>query len=179
MRTIVRILWRKLYALYGIRQNVFIGENLHLGIGSILWAPKRLEIGKNVYIGKFCTIECDGSIGDDTVIANNVGFVGRIDHDFRTIGKTLRQAPWVGDPEALCAGKKLSIVVESDVWVGYGSVLISGIKVGRGAIVAAGSVVTKNVAPYAIVAGNPARQIGTRFSEAEVVKHEQLSLNGE
>lgn len=60
---------------------------------------------------------------------------------------------------------KGQIVIEEDVWIGSNSVILSGIKVGRGSVIGAGSVVTKNIPPYSIVAGNPARIIRKRFSE--------------
>ena len=58
---------------------------------------------------------------------------------------------------------KGDIVVEDDVWIGCRAIILSGIKVGRGAIIAAGAVVTKDVPPYAIVAGCPAKVIKYRF----------------
>jgi len=158
-----------------VRRNVTVGRNVHIGIGSILWAPNRLTVGDNVYIGKFCTIECNGSIGRDTMIANHVGLIGRYDHDFRCIGRTIRQSPWVGDANANHPGRELEIIIGPDVWIGYGSVLLSGIEVGRGAIVAAGSVVTKNVEPYAIVGGNPARALSFRFGGPDRALHERLT----
>jgi serine acetyltransferase len=61
---------------------------------------------------------------------------------------------------------KGDIIVEDDVWIGMKAIICSGVKIGRGAIVATGSVVTKNVEPYSIVGGNPARHIKYRFSDA-------------
>jgi carbonic anhydrase/acetyltransferase-like protein (isoleucine patch superfamily) len=63
---------------------------------------------------------------------------------------------------------KGSIVVGNDVWVGTRAIILSGVTIGDGAIVAAGSVVTKDVPPYAIVAGNPARLIRYRFSDETI-----------
>lgn len=58
------------------------------------------------------------------------------------------------------------LVVEDDVWVGHNSVILPGCKfIGRGAVIGAGSIVTRDVAPYSIVAGNPARVLRSRFSE--------------
>ncbi|WP_431159742.1 CatB-related O-acetyltransferase [Bacillus mycoides] len=70
------------------------------------------------------------------------------------------------ESEAITKGP---IIVEDDVWIGNNAIILSGITIGKGAIVAAGSVVTKNVKPYSIVGGNPAQLIKYRFSE-EVVK---------
>ena len=57
---LLRPLWLRLFKLYAIRANVVVGKNLHLGIGSKIGAFTRLTIGNDVYIGKLCTIECDG-----------------------------------------------------------------------------------------------------------------------
>jgi acetyltransferase-like isoleucine patch superfamily enzyme len=171
---LIRGIWQRLYRLYGVRSNVCCGSNLHVGLGTILWAPNRLSVGENVYIGKFCTIECDGSIGNNAMIANNVGLIGRYDHDYKYIGKPIRKAPWIGDPLYAGAGKDMQIIVDDDVWIGFGTVVLSGVKIGRGAIVGAGAVVTKDVESYSIVAGNPARKIGIRFTDDEVIEHEKV-----
>jgi acetyltransferase-like isoleucine patch superfamily enzyme len=65
-------------------------------------------------------------------------------------------------------------VVEDDVWIGHSAIVLSGITIRHGSIVAAGAVVTSDVAPYSIVAGIPARTIRYRFSEDEIVQHEEL-----
>jgi virginiamycin A acetyltransferase len=64
---------------------------------------------------------------------------------------------------------KGSIEIGNDVWIGYKAVIMAGVKIGDGAIIGAYSVVTKDVEPYAIVGGNPAREIKKRFSE-QVIK---------
>ena len=65
---------------------------------------------------------------------------------------------------------KGDIIIENDVWIGANSTVMSGIKIGNGAIVAAGSTVTKNVPPYAIVAGNPAKVVKYRFTDEQIKK---------
>jgi acetyltransferase-like isoleucine patch superfamily enzyme len=172
--TILRPIWLRLFKLYAIRGKVVCHGDLHLGIGSKIFAPNRLNIGRDVYIGKMCTIECDGEIGDEVMIANNVGIVGRYDHDYAIVGKSIRKAPWIGDPDYVRGERKTEFRIGSDVWIGYGAIVLSGVTVGRGAIVAAGAVVTRDVRPYAIVAGNPAREVGSRFSCDVAARHEQL-----
>lgn len=63
------------------------------------------------------------------------------------------------------AGSKGSIILEDDVWLGLGTIVNSGVRIGKGAVVAAGSVVVKDVEPYSIVGGNPAKLIKYRFPE--------------
>jgi acetyltransferase-like isoleucine patch superfamily enzyme len=177
---LLRPLWQPLFRRYTIRGNVTIGRRFHLGIGSEVAAPQRLAIGNDVYIGKLCTIECDSEIGDDVMIANAVGIVGRYDHDFRAVGISVRRAPWVWDNHGNQpgAGRNTSVTIGSDVWIGYGAIILSGVTVSRGAIIAAGAVVTRDVRPYVVVGGNPAREIRVRFTPDAIARHEQLVCLG-
>jgi virginiamycin A acetyltransferase len=69
--------------------------------------------------------------------------------------------------------------LESDVWIGHGAIILQGVRIGEGSVVAAGSVVTKDVAPYTIVAGNPARPIRDRFDPDQIKRHRrELTNNG-
>ena len=77
----------------------------------------------------------------------------------------------------LDATSKGNIIVGDDVWIGYRSTILSGVEIGQGAIIAAGSVVTKNVPPYAVVGGNPARVIKFRFSERIISKLMSLDFS--
>jgi acetyltransferase-like isoleucine patch superfamily enzyme len=156
-----------------IRGKVTFGKQFHLGMLSYISSPKGLRIGDDVYIGKFCSIQVNGRIGNGVLIANNVGVVGRRDHDMRAVGACIRRAPWVGDSPQLAAHHANNIEIGDDVWIGYGAVVLSGITIGRGAVVAAGAVVKDNVPPYEIVAGNPSRSIGRRFTDDQIALHEQ------
>ena len=61
-------------------------------------------------------------------------------------------------------------VIKSDAWIGMNAIIMPGVSIGEGAIVAAGSVVSKNVPPYTIVGGNPAKEIKKRFTDSEINK---------
>lgn len=156
------------------KKNIKLGYNSTFGRGTVFFAPNHISIADNVYIGKYCSLETDIEIGEGVVIGNNVGMVGKYDHDYSFVGKMIKDAPWIGEDTYRFKGRGLQIIIEGDVWIGFGSVLLSGVKIGRGAIVAAGSVVTKDVTPYSIVAGNPAVQIAERYTQEEIVQHESI-----
>ena len=107
-------------------------------------------------IGRFC------SIGPD------VKFILASDHYYNTLS-TYPFKVMVLKTELKEAKSKGDIIVKDDVWIATNSIILSGVTIGQGAIVGAGSVVTKDVPPYAIVAGNPAKVIKYRF-EPEIIE---------
>ena len=79
----------------------------------------------------------------------------------------------------LCKGE---IIVEDDVWLGYGVTILSGVTIGKGSIIGAGTVISKNIEPYSIVVGNPCRVIKKRFSDEIIEKllsidYKEINLN--
>lgn len=155
-------------------KNISIGENSTFGRGTVFWTPNRMIIGNNVYIGKYCTLQADIEMGNNIEIANTVGLIGKYDHDYSKVGMNIKDAPWIGDDTYDFKGKGKKIIIEDDVWIGYGAIVFTGVRIKRGAIVAAGSVVTHDVSQYSIVAGNPAREIGKRFSDMNIIEHERV-----
>lgn len=168
-------IFRTRLVLFLSRRIVSAGKRVHLGGNCRLWAPNSICIGDDVYVGKDVHIEADASIGKYCLIANRVAFVGRRDHDFRVVGVPVRFSPWIGDSSRGLECND-SVIVEEDVWIGFGSVVLSGVTVGRGAIIAAGSVVVKDVPPYVIVGGVPARVIGSRFRCQEDIDRHEFSI---
>lgn len=162
----------KLIRWYAVRKNVAVHDSVHIGLGTTIAATHGLTIARGTYIGKGCTIEVNGSIGKGVLIANAVGIVGRFDHDFRHAGVPVRFAPWIGDIGYAHDVRSDTVIVEDDVWIGYGATVLSSVRIGRGAIVAAGSLVKEDIEPYAIVAGVPAKIIGRRFEGAQIAEHE-------
>lgn len=102
-------------------------------------------------------------IGSYVSIAENVSFILDADHCTNTISSFPFKAKVIG--ESFEAFGKGDIILDDDVWIGYGSTILSGVHIAQGAVVAAGAVVTKDVPPYAIVGGVPARVIKYRFPE--------------
>lgn len=156
------------------RRKISIGKNTTFGRGTVFWAPNKMTIGNNVYIGKYCTLQADMEMGNNIDIANNVGLIGKYDHDYSKVGVSIKDAPWIGDVSYDFKGKDQKIIIDDDVWIGFGSVVFTGVHVHRGAIIAAGSIVTKDVPSYAIVAGSPARIKGYRFTNEQIIEHEKV-----
>lgn len=156
------------------------GKDIHVGKGTRLWAPSTISLGDHVYIGKNVLIECNAVIGNHVLIANHVALIGRNDHDFDAVGFPVRYSPWVGSSKFPSRFANEKITIGDDVWIGFGSIVLTNTTIGRGAIVAAGSSVTKDVPPYAVVAGVPARVVRYRFdNDAEVIaRHEEAIAGG-
>jgi acetyltransferase-like isoleucine patch superfamily enzyme len=105
--------------------------------------------------------------------------LGRTDHDFRRVGIPVRFSPWIGSKSFSDEHGSEKVVVEDDVWIGFGALILTGVRIERGAVVAAGSVVTRSVSAYSIVAGNPACEIGRRFlDEDDIERHESAIRTG-
>lgn len=139
----------------------------------------KVSVGKNSY-GPLNIYEwgTDGEgidIGNYVSIADNVKFILGGNHRYDTLSTYPFKVLICGEKkEAYTNGK---IVVEDDVWIGMDSIILSGVRIGKGAIIAAGSVVTKDVGPYSIVGGNPAKFIKYRFSKELIQMTENFNLN--
>ena len=71
-----------------------------------------------------------------------------------------------------CPQNDVDVVIEEEAWIGTGCIILKGVTVGRGAVVAAGSIVTKTVPPYSICAGVPAKVVKMRFTPEQIAEHE-------
>ena len=148
------------------------GRNIHCQYSTRFWSPHRHTIlGDNVCIGHNCHFLSDIEIGNKVLIASYCSFLNSDDHNYKIIGKTM----WDSG-----RGDMYKIAISDDVWIGQGVMVLSPSRIGRGSIVSAGSVVVKDVPPYAIVGGVPARVISWRFTSKEIVEHESILIaNGE
>lgn len=105
------------------------------------------------------------TIGNFVSIASDVKFILGGNHQINAFTTFPLKTKFVKDAPKDDAQTKGPIIIEDEVWIGCNAIILSGITIGKGAIVAAGSVVTKDVKPYTIVGGNPAKFIASRVSE--------------
>ncbi len=142
----------------GLKKFKHKGKHITIGYNVKISNPQHIEIGNSVFLGNNVTISTSDSgnfpvkIGNDVLIAQEVAILGD-NHEFKGISVPIRLQ---GE------GKQGAIDIGDDVWIGAKSLILTGVSIGQGAIVGAGSVVTKTVPPYAIVAGNPAKIIKHR-----------------
>jgi acetyltransferase-like isoleucine patch superfamily enzyme len=152
--------------------NAKLAGDITIGSNSKIVAGTLLE--GEIVIGKFTSINGPNTdlicklnsiqIGNFCSIARNVTFQ-EFNHDFNRLTSYFINANMFRKSNLDDIVSKGSIVLGHDVWIGTHSVILSGVKIGTGAVVAANSVVVKDVPPYAIVGGNPAKIIKYRFSE--------------
>ena len=119
-----------------------------------LWSPNHdITLGDRVQFGPYCDVQCDLEVGDSVLFAPHVAIVGRNDHQIDLPDTLIWDSP---------RGEDKKVRIGSDCWVGYGAIILSGVTIGDGAVVAAGSVVTKDVPSKAVVAGCPAKVVRYR-----------------
>jgi maltose O-acetyltransferase len=160
------------------------------GVLAALYRPRFAAQGKNFWFDPmgqytFSTI----SVGDDVslgeracliasrsriLIGNHVMFGPEVtirggNHRIDVAGRFMKS---IGDEEKR-PEDDLGVVIEDDVWVGTRAVILSGVRIGRGAVVGAGAVITRSVPPYGIVAGNPARLLRFRWDVKTILDHER------
>lgn len=126
----------------------------------------EVKVGKHTY-GGLNVLNCTSNklvIGSYCSIAKQTAFILGVDHRMSGVSTyPFKKLMLHGEQEAISKG---DIIIEDDVWIGYGAIILSGVHIGQGAAIAAGAVVSKDVPPYAIVGGVPAKIIKYRFSES-------------
>ena len=140
------------------------GKNVHVQWSTTFMAPnKKIRIGNNVGIGGRCVIMADLTIGNDVLIGPHVALLSRYPHSTDLVGTSMFQGPRADRGE---------IVIEEDVWIGYGAIILSGVRIGRGSIIAAGAVVLKDVPRYSVYLPQQQFTIKARFSTEQIERHE-------
>lgn len=143
--------------------NLRAGKHLRLHGAIRMTTPEaRVTIGEHVYIGPGTRIVCDSAvtIGSYVLIADQVDIADTDSHalDWRARREELT-ASATDAPFSRAAIATAPVVIEDDVWIGVKATVLKGVRIGRGAVVAAGAVVTQDVEPFTLVAGVPARKL--------------------
>lgn len=129
--------------------RVNIGPDVHLGDGS------NIRIGDRSGLGRGCRVYGGLTVGEEVMVGPEVAFLAS-NHRFERLDIPIGRQGF---------GDLAPPRIEDGAWIGLRATILAGRVIGRGAIVAAGAVVTRDVAPFTLVGGNPATVIGTRHSE--------------
>ncbi len=133
--------------------DVYISRLCRLTSGSSENSIGEVLIGDSVHIGQNCFFDGTGKlmVGKDSVLGPNVSLL-TANHEFKDPTIPIRFQGAIAK----------TITIEEDVWVGANVIVLGSVTIGKGAVIGAGSVVTKNIPPYSIVVGNPAKIVGKR-----------------
>ena len=148
------------------KHGITFGDRVTVGRFAIIRGSRQygaaalgegLLVGNNSNIGPYCYIGCSGGIriGNNVMMAPRVSIFAE-NHNFEDVELTLKEQ----------GVKRAPVIIEDDCWIASHSVILAGVTIGRGSVVAAGSVVTKSMPPYSIIAGVPARVIKSRAQDA-------------
>lgn len=138
-----------------VPDNLIMMEGAELEPGALI-----LNINAKFIMGK----HSGAGPGLTAITGNHMSIVGKFLNDVTDTDKFALDPNHKQDQD---------IVLEEDVWLGANVTLLNGVRIGRGAIVATGTVVRTKIPPYSIVAGNPAKVVGFRFTPEQVVEHEE------
>ena len=169
-----KLILKKKYAILSVIKNSELMGNIDIGNGSEIVSS---IIFGDVIIGNNCSLSGPGikigsrinkviikdftSIGANTVIQED-------NHNFKRVTTYFVANKFFNLDSQKDVFSKGDILIEEDVWIGSNVSILSGVNIGRGSIIGAGSVVTKNIPPYSIVVGNPAKVIKRRFNEEKI-----------
>lgn len=156
-RHVVMIYKRMIYGLNNVSPSFFMSGKSKVS--------RDFVIGSHSFMGEGCEIAPKVKAGNYVMFASGVKIIGG-DHLYDTAGVPMI---FSGRPELK------ETVIEDDVWIGHSAIIMAGIHVGRGSIIAAGAVVTHDVSAYSIVAGIPAKKIKSRFiADEDVMMHDEM-----
>ena len=179
MRWVAIMLYYTIYVVRGCTNRLlsFFYKKMLRGCGSNVrfsaltsdFTYRNVTIGNDVYIGPHALFLCTESqifIGNKVLFGPHVTIIGG-DHRITDVGR------FIYDVLDKHPEDDQDVHIEDDVWIGTNTTLLKGVTVGRGAVVAAGALVTKDVPPYAIVGGVPAKVLKYRFTPEQIQEHER------
>ena len=159
---------RRLFYRHVLGMTLGPGCGIHLGCYIWFYGPGHVRrsgsrIGANTRVNRDCCLDARGTIeiGDNVSISPEV-MILTTDHRYDSDDFALQSRP---------------VVIEDNVWIGARALILPGTTIGRGAVIAAGAVVSRDVSPMTVVAGVPARAVGKRpDGSADYVLHESFPL---
>lgn len=144
-----------------------VGSNMVLHFGVAIDQPQLVEIGNNFLVGNNVRItagNCNGIFIGDNVAISNCAYLRSAIHKFDNIEISILDQGY--NSASINYNETIfSIVIENDVWIGAGAIILSGAHIGKGSMISAGALVTNIIPPYSIVVGNPGRVIGNRIKK--------------
>ena len=142
-----------------------------------VFSYENLYVGNNVCIGyhaDFISTRSKIIINDHVIFGPNVSIRGG-DHRTDIVGCFIDE---IKDCDKL-PENDADVIFEGDNWIGMNSIILKGVTIGRGCIVAAGAVVSRDTPPYSIVGGVPAKVLKMRFTEEQIEEHEKILYENE
>lgn len=136
------------------------------------FTSNNIYFGKNVTVGShsiFLSSDANIIIGNHVMFGPHV-LIASGNHRTDVVGE------YMTDVKDKLPENDVDVIIEDDVWIGMGSIILKGVRIGKGSIIGAGCVITRNVSPYSIIIGNPIRKELQRFTSEEVRIHEEIIL---
>ncbi len=144
------------------KSNITIGDNSFIAGSICSQSNGRISIGHHFYLGANSLIGAVNNItiGDCVIISNDVKVYDNNNHPTSPAARiNMSLNGWSNDNWQWKHSSSAPVVIEDNVWIGQYSTILKGVTIGKGSIVATRTVVTKDVPPYSIVAGNPAKVV--------------------
>ncbi len=149
----------QLYSFESAGKNVYISEDCR-------FTERNISVGDDVFIGANC---CFQSVHGHITIGNHVLFGPSVhihggNHEYHQVGKLMKECTKEKDSDGC-------VVIEDDCWIGAYAIILKGVTIGRGSVIGAGAVVSKDIPPFSIYTGIPPRRCRQRFTEEELKQH--------
>lgn len=169
-------MYNKIYIPLYRKEFASCGQSVHFSPLDSVFTYQNMYLGNDVNIGYHADMVATKSriiIGDHVIFGPHVSIRGG-DHRTDLIGKYVDEV----DDNMKLPENDQDVIFEGDNWIGMNVTILKGVTIGRGCIVAAGALVNKSMPPYSIVGGVPAKVLKMRFTENQIVEHENiLNLN--